>query len=114
MPPAKRHAKPNKAGFYNGVQPVDDRLVMGRALELADLTQEIALLRTQIRKHVLEMPADSEFLLQALDTLARLLKIQGALTKSADDDTLRSVVEVLEGIGGAIWPEQFTPPGGKQ
>ena len=101
------NAKKRKSFYSNPSDHVKAALELGHALELDDLSQEIAILRLRIKKTVLQMPEDSEFILRALDTLAKLMKVQCTINKGRDDDTTNAIIDVLAGIGGAIWPDQF-------
>jgi len=80
---------------------------LGHALQIDDLSQEIAIIRLRIKKAVLEMPDDSEFILRAMDTLAKLMKVQHAIKQGHNEETTKAIIDVLAGIGGAIWPDQF-------
>ncbi len=77
------------------------------SLDATGLAGEIALLRVRLRRALEEEPEDDEFVLKSIALLAKLLATRYRLSKKAEDDLYQSMLGVLKGLGGAIWPQAF-------
>lgn len=110
---AGRRPRRKASGFYAGSLDSTEQAQLGEALAIDGLDEEIALLRVRLRRVLEEEPEDTEFLLKSIALLARLTAVRYRLSKTAEDDLYQSMLGVIKGIGGAIWPEAFEGAGGQ-
>lgn len=93
---ARRGGKGPRPGFYSRVLDEAERMDLQVALEVKGLDEEIALLRWKIRSLLAKDPEDIKLLLQAANTLVRLVKSRYNLSRD-DDATLRdNIMNVLK------------------
>jgi len=107
--PAKRR-RPRRSlarGFY--VDALDDaeRVALEAAGDINGLDQEIALLRAKLRRALEERPEDQRVMLKGIELLVKAVSARYRLSKKAEQDLSESVVGVLRGIGGVLYPEGF-------
>jgi hypothetical protein len=88
---ARKGSKTPRPGFYSRVLDEAERMELQVALEVKGLDEEIALLRWKIRSLLEKDPEDIKLLLQAANTLARLVKSRYNLSQD-DDATLRDTI----------------------
>ena len=93
--------------FYEEVLNEAERLELERARELEGLDDEIALLRLRLRKALAEHPEDMQLMLKGVDMLVKAVSARYRLSKEARGDLADSLVGVLKGIGGQLYPEVF-------
>ncbi|MBI4300979.1 MAG: hypothetical protein HY664_00040 [Chloroflexi bacterium] len=106
---AKRTSRGSKKSpsFYEVALTEAERIRLPQAREIEGLDEEIALLRLSLRRLVVEHPEDMELLLKGVGMLVRAVATKYRLSQKAEDDLYQSVLGVLKGIGGALWPEGF-------
>ncbi|MEE8370408.1 MAG: hypothetical protein V3S00_06540 [Dehalococcoidia bacterium] len=90
--------KEPRPGFYSRVLDEAERMELQVALEVEGLDEEIALLRWKLRSLLEKEPEDIKLLLQAVNTLARLVKSRYNLSRDEDvtlKDTILTVLKEL-------------------
>ncbi|MFQ5860517.1 MAG: hypothetical protein ACE5IG_03090 [Dehalococcoidia bacterium] len=96
--------------FYGRALSRAQRLKLDQAREVEGVDQEIAVLRLILRRLLEESPERVELLFKGLNLLVRAVAIRYKLSPKAQEDLSQSIAGVLQGIGGALWPEE--PHGG--
>jgi hypothetical protein len=94
-------------GFYAQALDEAERLELAEAAEVQGLDEEIALLRLRIRQAVLEQPDDLPLMVRGIELLIKALAARYRITKEEEADLAESMVNVLKGIGGVVYPEVF-------
>lgn len=95
-------------GFYEAAMTEAERLLISEAREVEGLDEEIALLRVKLMRALVEHPENTDLLLKGVGMLVRAVSARYRLSQRAQDDLYHSVLGVLEGIGGALFPEGFS------
>lgn len=109
----KNQEKPRKKrgqDFYAEALSEAEKLLLSEARELEGLDEEIALLRVKLNQTLHEEPENKELQLKQVGMLVRALATKYRLSKKAEKDLYQSVLGVIRGIGGVMFPEGF-PPG---
>ncbi|MEK7847976.1 MAG: hypothetical protein AAB270_03525 [Chloroflexota bacterium] len=91
--------------FYSGVLTQADSLLMDRARRLEGLDEEVALLRVKLREALARCPEDYSLLLKLSAMLVRAASARYRLSTKAEEDLYQSVLGVLKGVGGVLFPE---------
>jgi hypothetical protein len=94
-------------GFYAQALDEAERLELARAAEVEGLDEEIALLRLRIRQALTERPDDLPLMVRGIELLIKALAARYRITKEEEQDLAESMVNVLKGIGGVVYPEVF-------
>ncbi len=95
------------ASFYDAAMSESERLLLPQARKLEGLDEEIALLRVKLATVLAEHPEDTELVLKSVGVLTRVIATRYRLSQKAEQDLYQSVLGVLRGIGGAMFPEGF-------
>jgi hypothetical protein len=109
-PPAggRRHRSGKLAeSFYHRALDAAEQIEMVEAAEVEGLDQEIALLRTRLRKVVDEKRDDFPLMLRGVDLLVKAVSARYRLSKEAEADLAASIANVVRGVGGQLLPEAF-------
>lgn len=96
-----------KTDFYSRALSKAERALLPQAKELEGLDEEIALLRVKLRQALSEHPEDTELLIKGIGMLVKAVSAKYRLSKKAEDDLYHSILGVLKGIGGVMFPEGF-------
>lgn len=99
MPKKKKGAQPGnknalKHGFYSQVLDEAERLELEVARDIEGIDDEIALLRVKIHTLVQKDPENIRLIMDATNTLARLLRTKYGLDKTQG----KSVKEAIAGV----------------
>jgi hypothetical protein len=98
--PGNRNAL--KHGFYAKTLTEAERLDLQVAAEIDGIDDEIALLRVKIKGALEKDPDNIAVLLDASETLARLVKLRYGLTAKDGHSIQENIVKVLKELGGPI------------
>ncbi|MBA7662513.1 hypothetical protein ES703_70542 [subsurface metagenome] len=106
----KGNQNARKHGFYSQVLDEAQRLDLTAAQDITGIDFEIAVLRVKIKAILEKDPENIELLMDATNTLARLLRTQYNLDKSQGKSVKEAIVKVISelavplgiGVGGAI------------
>lgn len=104
-PPPKRVRRGKS--FYAQVLSQAEQVRLDEAQNLEGLDEEIALLRVRLADLASQHPEKVELLLKGVGVLLRAVATKYRLSPKAEEDLYQSVLGVLRGIGGALWPEGF-------
>ena len=113
MPKSKRDAprgnqNARKLGFYSKVLDEAEQLELKAAREIEGIDDEIALLRVKIHSLLEKDPDNIKLIMQATNTLARLLRTRFNLEKKQGKSVKEAIAKVISdlalplGIGAAI------------
>lgn len=80
---------------------------LAEAAAVEGLDEEIALLRLHIRRALMEQPDNLPLMVRGLELLVKALAARYRISKEAEQDLTESLVNVLKGIGGVVYPEVF-------
>ena len=94
-----------KEGFYAQALTSAERVRLGQARQLQGLDEEIALLRVRLARLAAEHPDRLELLLKGINTLLRAVATKYRLSPKAEENLYQSVLGVVRGLGGVLWPE---------
>lgn len=94
-------------GFYAQALSEAEQIQLSEAKQLEGLEEEIALLRLRLSQLLAEHPERTDLLLKGVKTLVRAVAAQYRLSRKAEGDLSESVLGVLRGIGGVMFPEGF-------
>ncbi len=97
--------------FYDSAMSEAERLLLPQARKVEGLDEEIALLRVKLATVLAEHPEDTELVLKSVGVLTRVIATRYRLSQKAEQDLYQSVLGVLRGIGGAMFPEGFGDSG---
>lgn len=103
--PSRSSEAAEKEGFYAQALTHAERVRLGRARQLQGLDDEIALLRVRLACLAAEHPDRTELLLKGMNTLIRAVATKYRLSPRAEEDLYQSVLGVVRGLGGVLWPE---------
>lgn len=103
----KKSRQSSKKAFYAAALSEAERLLLSSAEEIEGLDEEIALLRVQLHKAIAEEPENVELRLKLINMVVRAVAARYRLSPKAEGDLYQSVLGVLRGIGGVMWPEGF-------
>lgn len=92
-------------GFYAQALTHAERVRLGKARQVQGLDEEIALLRVRLARLAAEQPDKTELLLKGINTLIRAVAAKYRLSPKAEEDLYQSVLGVVRGLGGVLWPE---------
>jgi hypothetical protein len=95
---AKGNQKARKPGFYAQVMDEADRLDFELAAGVNGIDDEIALLRVKIRSALEHEPENIKFIMEATNTLARLLKIRFDISKEQKKGLKEAIGNVLRDV----------------
>lgn len=104
----KGNQNARKHGFYSKVLSEADQLELQTALGISGIDEEIALLRVKIQTLLSENPDDVQLILDATNTIARLLRTKFNLDKKEARGIREAITSVIRdlalpvGIGAAI------------
>lgn len=93
-----------KHGFYSNVLDEAQKASYEQAICVEGLDQEIALIRVKIKSIIEHDPDNSKLIIQAITTLARLLRTKYNIGKKDKKGTLEAIGNVLRDI---VWPLGF-------
>lgn len=96
---------PEENGFYAQALTHAERVRLGKARRVQGLDEEIALLRVRLAHLAAEHPDKTELLLKGINTLIRAVAAKYRLSPKAEEDLYQSVLGVVRGLGGVLWPE---------
>ena len=108
-PPAKPAASATPASaddFYASALGRAERIELKEAAKVKGLDQEIALLRTKLRRAIKKEPKNLEIMLQGFEQLVKIVSARYRLPKRAEEELDQSVKRLLEEFGGEMMPEQ--------
>ncbi|MGB6838053.1 MAG: hypothetical protein WBF66_10180 [Dehalococcoidia bacterium] len=106
--PARRRPRRSVArGFYGDALDDAERVALEAAGDINGLDQEIALLRTKLRRALEERPQDLPLMLKGIELLVKAVSARYRLSKEAKQDLSESIAGVLRGLGGVLYPEGF-------
>lgn len=94
--------------FYAEALSEAERLRLPKAEGMAGLEGEIALLRIRLFTAAQEHPEDLAVLLKGFNALVRLVALRYRLSDKPANELSKSIEGVLQGIGGALYPERFS------
>jgi len=103
--PRRRRGDPQD--FYASALSEAERVRLPRARRMEGLDEEIALLRVRLRRLLEERPEDTSLLLRLASLLVRAVAVRYRISPRAEEDLFRSVMGVLKGVGGVLYPEGF-------
>ena len=103
-PPTRRSLA---RGFYGDALDDAERVALDAAGDINGLDEEIALLRTKLRRALEERPQDLKLMLKGIELLVKAVSARYRLSKEAKQDLSESIAGVLRGIGGVLCPERF-------
>ncbi len=83
---------------------------MDQARRMEGLDKEVALLRVKLRDALSQRPEDYSLLLKLSAMLVRAVSTRYRLSRKAEEDLYQSVLGVLRGVGGALFPEGWEAP----
>jgi hypothetical protein len=101
---------PGDGGFYSRALSEADGLLMDQARRMDGLDEEVALLRVKLREALAQRPEDYSLLLKVSGMLVRAVSTRYRLSGKAEEDLYQSVLGVLRGVGGALFPEGWEAP----
>jgi hypothetical protein len=78
------------------------------ARDAEGLDEEIVLLRVRLHRVAQEHPEQFDLLLKGVNALVRAVSTKYRLSDKPAEELSKSVIAVLEGIGGALMPEGST------
>lgn len=96
---------PNARQFYSQALREAEQLLLAQAKEVDGLDQEIALFRVKLRQSLTQEPGDYERLLKVANFLVKALSTRYRISRQGEEDLYQSVLGVLKGIGGVLFPE---------
>ncbi|MBI4286808.1 MAG: hypothetical protein HY671_00065 [Chloroflexi bacterium] len=94
-------------GFYSDSLSDAERERLAEARRLEGLTEEIALLRVKLSGLMAEHPDDMDGLIKAVRLLVQAVATKYRLSPEAKDDLLKSVADVVNGVGREMLPDAF-------
>lgn len=97
--------------FYAQALDEAERLALAEAAGVEGLDEEIALLRLRTRRALIEHPDDLPLMVRGVELLVKALAARYRISKEAEHDLAESMVNVLKGIGGVVYPEVFGDEG---
>ncbi len=103
--PNRNEPASSTAGFYSSALSRAERMRLSNARATEGLDEEIALLRVRLHRVAQEQPEQFDLLLKGVHALVRAVSTKYRLSDKPAEDLSRSVIAVLEGIGGALIPE---------
>jgi hypothetical protein len=83
---------------------------MDQARRMEGLDEEVALLRVKLREALAQRPEDYSLLLKISAMLVRAVSTRHRLSRKAEEDLYQSVLGVLRGVGGVLFPEGWEAP----
>lgn len=106
----KGNQNARKHGFYSQVLDEAQRLDLATAVEITGIDFEIAVLRVKIKAILENDPENIKLIMDATNTLARLLRTQYKLDKVQGKSVKEAIVKVISelavplgiGVAGAI------------
>lgn len=78
---------------------------MDQARRMEGLDEEVALLRVKLREALSQRPEDYSLLLKLSAMLVRAVSTRYRMSRKAEEDLYQSVLGVLRGVGGVLFPE---------
>jgi len=96
MPKRKRSAPKGKHGFYSKVLDKAEQLELEKAREIEGIDDEIALLRVKIHSLLEKEPDNVKLIMQATNTLARLLRTKYNLDKTQGKGVKDAIAKVIK------------------
>lgn len=93
--------------FYASALSEAEQALLPEARKLEGIDEEIALLRVRLSRVLTEEPENTKLLLEGVRLLVGAVAAKYRLSKKAEGDLYQSVLGVLRGIGGVLWPEGF-------
>jgi hypothetical protein len=100
----KKRGAPNgnqyarKHGFYSKVLDEEERLDYEQATEVEGIDAEIALLRVKIKSLVARDPENLKLIMQAINTLVRLVMTRYNIGKSDKQGLKEAITNVLKDV----------------
>ncbi len=91
--------------FYRRGLSEAEKACLDAAAEVEGLDEEIALLRMKVQSVVAGEQQDMDVLLKGVRLLVQAVATRYRISGRAEQDLLRSVVGVVEGLGAALMPE---------
>lgn len=103
--PGRNKSASSASGFYSSALSRAERMRLSDARAAEGLDEEIALLRVRLHRVAQEQPEQFDLLLKGVHALVRAVSTKYRLSEKPAEDLSKSVIAVLEGIGGALIPE---------
>ena len=94
----KGNQNARKHGFYSRVLDEAERLDFELATDVEGIDDEIALLRTKIKSVLRHSPENITLIMQATNTLARLLRTRYNISKGDKKGLKEAIVNVLKDV----------------
>lgn len=107
-PPAKSAASATPVladDFYASALTGAERIELKEAAKVKGLDQEIAVLRTKLRRAIKKHPKNLPLMLQGIEQLVKIVSARYRLPKRAEEELDQSVKQILEEFGGQMMPE---------
>ena len=107
-PPAKPAASATPASaddFYASALSKAERIELKEAAKVKGLDQEIAVLRTKLRRAIKKEPKNLPLMLQGIEQLVKVVSARYRLPKRAEEELDQSVKRILQEFGGQMMPE---------
>jgi hypothetical protein len=95
--PGNQNAR--KHGFYSPVMDKDQKRRLKQAALVKGLDEEISLLRVQIQSVVEHQPGNTRLILQAVLSLARLLRTRNTLGGDKNEELAQAIKTIIRDIG---------------
>jgi hypothetical protein len=102
-------SKKRRRKFYEAALTEMERLLLSEAREIEGLDEEIALLRVKLLTGLKEQPGNNNLHLKQASLLVKAVATRYRLSGKAEKDLLRSVQEVLQGLGTTLLPAEGSP-----
>lgn len=106
--PGRSEGASGTAGFYATALSRAERMRLPNARDAEGLDEEIVLLRVRLHRVAQEHPEQFDLLLKGVNALVRAVSTKYRLSDKPAEELSKSVIAVLEGIGGALMPEGST------
>ena len=87
-----------KHGFYSRVLDENEQLDFKRATTVEGIDEEIALLRVKIKSLVERDPENIKLIMQAINTLARLVRVKYNIAKEDKQGLKEAIANVLSDV----------------
>jgi hypothetical protein len=98
-------------GFYEEALTGAERLNLPEARQMEGLDEEIAVMRVRLKRALEERPEDMQLIAKGLALLVKAVAAKYRLSPKARKDLSDSIAGVVEGIGAALYPEEFSHDG---
>jgi len=95
--PGNQNARKNQ--FYSSVLPARDRAALRDAAAVEGISDEIAVLRVQLRSLLRDYPNRPDLYLDAASTIARLIRTQHQVSQDYRQPLRDAIEQVLEDVG---------------